>query len=69
MKNIFLNRVVKNFILMMIVLFSSEIIFRIVLNIPIFEWSLLRIFLGISIFSLILSVLYSFCGRVAGNVF
>lgn len=68
MKNIFLNRVVKNFILMMIVLFSSEIIFRIVLNIPIFEWSLLRIFLGISIFSLILSVLYSFCGRVAGNV-
>ncbi len=53
---------------MFLTFFSTEIIFRIVLNIPIWEWSLLRIFLGLTAISFLLGTLYSFCGRVAGNI-
>ena len=59
----------------MLTLFATEVIFRgvvsfvvPVVDLPIFDWAMLRIFLGINIISLLLSVLYSFCGRIAGNI-
>lgn len=65
---IFINKVFKNYFLMMITLMGVELIFRGVMHFPFADWALLRIFLGINIVSLLLGSLYSFCGRIAGNV-
>lgn len=64
----FYNNVFKNYFLLTITLFASEVIFRWVLKIPVFDWALLRIFVGINIISLILSAIFSFFGRIASNV-
>jgi hypothetical protein len=52
----------------MLTLFVVEIIFRIVLNFPILDFALLRTFLGVNVVALILGALYSFTGRIAGNI-
>lgn len=52
----------------MLTLFSGEIIFRWCIGLPILDWALLRIFLGINIVSLVCGALFSFCGRIAGNI-
>ena len=64
----FYNNVFKNYFLLTITLFASEIIFRWVLKIPVFDWALLRIFVGINIISLILSAIFSLFGRIVSNV-
>ena len=33
-----------------------------------FDFSLLRVFIGVNVLSLIFGVLFSFCGRIAGNI-
>lgn len=53
---------------MFITLFAVEVIFRIVLNMPLLDWSLLRIFIGINIVAMVLSVIFSFCGRIGSNI-
>lgn len=68
MKKIFLNRVIKNHLLLFLVLFIAEMIFRVVLEMPLIDWAVLRIFLGINIISMICSILFSFCGRIASNI-
>lgn len=68
MKNLFLNRAFKNYCLMFLTMFATELIFRKVLDIPIREWSTLRVFIGINIISIFLGILYSFTGRVLGNI-
>jgi len=65
---IFFNNVFKNYFIMMISIFISEIIFRLVLNISIIDFSTLRIFIGINIISLLLSVIFSFLGRIGSNI-
>lgn len=65
---IFYNNVFKNYFLLMLTLFSGEIIFRWCIGLPILDWALLRIFLGINIVSLVCGALFSFCGRIAGNI-
>lgn len=72
---IFYNNVFKNYFLLMVTLFATEIIFRVVVSmvvpvieLPLLDWAVLRIFVGINIISLILAVLFSFCGRIAGNI-
>ena len=45
---------------MVISLFICEIIFKIGTKMPIFDWSLLRIFIGVNIFALIISLILSF---------
>ena len=64
----FYNNVFKNYFLLTITMFASEIIFRYVLKIPILDWSLLRIFVGINIIALICSALFSFFGRIVANI-
>ena len=63
------NKVFKNYILLMLSLFAIEIIFRFVVDYPIIDWATLRIFLGINVISLVLSILLSFVGRIVGNIF
>lgn len=62
------NNVLKNYGLLFVTLFLVEIIFRLVSHMPIFDWALLRIFFGINIIALILAILFSLLGRIAGNV-
>lgn len=68
MKKLFRNRIIKNYLLMFITLFAVEVIFRLVLKMPLLDWSLLRIFVGINIISMTLSVIFSFCGRIGSNI-
>lgn len=65
---IFENKVFKNYLLLMICLFVLEVIFRLVLNLPLLDWAVLRIFLMINIISLIFGALFSFVGRIGGNI-
>ena len=72
---IFYNNAFKNYFLMMIFLFAVEVLFRIIVPIvvptvelPLLDWALLRIFIGINFISLLFGFLFSFCGRVAGNI-
>lgn len=65
---LFYNNVFKNYFLLMLTLFAEEIIFRWCVGLPILDWALLRIFLGVNIVSLICGALFSFCGRIAGNI-
>ena len=62
------SKTFKNYLCMMVTLMFAEVLFRMVSGITLFDFSLLRIFLGVNIISLILGALYSFCGRIAGNI-
>ena len=62
------NKVFKNYILLMITMFATELIFRYVVKAPIIDWAVLRIFLGINVISLLFSLLLSFVGRIVGNI-
>ena len=63
MKKLLTNKILKNYLLLIITLFGIEVIFRAVEKMPIFEWATLRIFVGLSIISLILSIIMSFCKK------
>ena len=52
---------------MLIVLFSIEIIFKLVLKISLKDWSILRIFIECNIISLVISLLVSKTGRIASK--
>ena len=60
MKYITKNKTLRLYIPMVISLFTCEIIFKIGTKMPIFDWSLLRIFIGVNIFALIISLILSF---------
>ncbi len=62
------SKTFKNYLCMMLTLMCAEILFRVVSGITLFDYALLRILLGVNIISLILGALYSFCGRIAGNI-
>ena len=64
----FYNNVFKNYFLLTLSLFASEIIFRAVSEIPVLDWAILRIFVGINIISLILSALFSLLGRITSCI-
>ncbi len=58
----------KNYLLMTITLFSTEIIFRLVMKMNIWEWSLLRVFVSLSIISLLVSLLLIKTKRVPTKI-
>ena len=68
MSNLYNNKTLKNFIYLILSLFLSEIIFKLIMNMPVFDWSTLRIFIGISLFSSILSLILSYASRIVANV-
>ena len=65
---IFYNNVFKNYFFLMLTLVIEEVIFRLILHMPLLEMHMLRIFLGINIISLICSLLFSFFGRIISKV-
>ncbi len=65
---IFYNNVFKNYFLLTITLLAEEIIFRTVTKLTIFDWTLLRTFIGINIIALICAALFSFFGRIGSNI-
>ena len=68
MIKLFYSKTFKNYVCMTLTLFLAEIIFRLISGFSILDFSLLRIFIGINIISLIFGMLFSFCGRIAGNI-
>ena len=68
MQSIYNNKVIRNFLYLVIGLFLSEIILKLVMNTPILDWSILRIFLGIVIISSIISLILSFTKRKVSNI-
>ena len=62
------NKVLKNYLLIMLPLLTIEIIFRVIMKLDLIDWAFVRIIIGVNIIALILGTLYSFCGRVAGNI-
>ena len=66
------NRILKNYVLLMVSFLIIEIIFRIIEQIPIIHYSSLRILLGLSILALFFSYLLSFLPKIiakVGNIF
>ena len=68
MSNLYNNKTLKNFIYLTFSLFLSEIIFKLIMNTPVIDWSTLRIFLGITIFSSIVCLILGFLNRIAANI-
>ena len=68
MQKLYNNKVIKNFLYLTSSLFISELILKLIMNIPILDWSLLRIFMGIIIISSIISILLSFTKRKTSNI-
>lgn len=62
------NKVLKNYVLLFVTTFLIEIIFRLVTKIPLFDFSVLRIFLVVNIIALFLAIMFSFLGRIGGNI-
>ncbi len=65
---IFYNNVFKNYFLLMLSLFASEVIFRYFTGINIIDISMGRVFLTVNIIALLLSAISSLFGRIAGNI-
>ena len=65
---IFFSNLFKNYFFLTITLFACEIIFRIVTGLNLLDWALLRIFIGVNIISLIVSIFSLIKARVIGNV-
>ncbi len=57
--NLFKNKLFKNYVIIVISLFLIEILFRVLLNLEILKWPLLRIFIGVNIISLIITMLFN----------
>lgn len=68
MKKILTNKITKNFLLLLVTLFGIEMIFKAVVDMSVLDWSTLRIFIGISIISLIISLVMSFCKKWIANI-
>ena len=62
------NKVLKNYLLIMLPLLAIEIIFRLIMKLDFLDWASLRIFIGVNVIAIALGTLYSFCGRIAGNI-
>ena len=57
MKKLRKNKLFKNYISLLIPLFIIEVLFKILLKMPILDWSTLRIFISCNIISLLISLI------------
>ena len=65
---IFLNKTLRNFLAFFSTLFLIEIIFRLISKLSLFDYSVIRIMIGIVVLSSILSVILSFTSKKVRNV-
>lgn len=68
MKKIFSNKWFKNYIILVVFLYIIEIMFKVLGGIPVFDWSLLRIFVGINILAVLFSFILRFCHKTVGMI-
>ena len=68
MKNLLKNNLIKNYFLLTIFLMLTEILFRIVSNIPLKSLALLRIFIGINFISILLSFILSWLNKKINKI-
>lgn len=68
MKNLLKNNLIKNYLLLTIFLMLTEILFRIVSNIPIKSLALLRIFIGVNFISILLSFIFSWFNKKINKI-
>ena len=63
------NKFFKPFCLLFSVSFLIEIIFKLIMNLPFIDWSLLRITIGLIIINIIISIIVSFSKPKVTNIF
>lgn len=63
------NKFFKPFCLLFSVSFLIEIIFKLIMNLPLIDWSLLRITIGLIIINIIISIIVSFSKPKVTNIF
>ncbi len=68
MKKIGKNKLFKNYISLLIPLFSIEIIFKILSNMSILDWATFRIFLSCNIIALFVSLITNVCSNKTSNI-
>lgn len=68
MKKIFSNKWFKNYIILVVFLYIIEIMFKVLGGIPVFDWSLLRIFVGVNILAVLFSFILRFCHKTVGMI-
>ncbi len=68
-KIVFRSKWFKNFYLYLITLFSVELIFSLLSGFDLIDWSTFRIFIGISAFSLLMSLIGSYLPKLCRRIF
>jgi len=68
MKKILTNKWFKNYVILFVSLFFIEILFKVLGNIPVFDWSLLRIFISTNILAVVISFILRFCHSLFGVI-
>lgn len=68
MKNLMRNKLIKNYISLLIPLFIVEVLFRVLSEIPVLDWAVFRIFLSCTIISLLISILTCFLKEKLGTI-
>ena len=69
MKKIMKNKLIKNYISLLLPLFILEVLFRSFEKMAILDWAVFRIFIGCSIFTLIISSITCFMKESIGRIF
>ena len=68
MKKLLNNNLIKNFLIILLFTFLLEITFRLICGATVFDVSLIRIFLGLSFISLIISFILSWTNKTCSKV-
>lgn len=68
MVKLFKNSYFKTYMTLLLSFLSIEIIFKLVSGIPLFDWSFLRVFLGLNLLVSILSLLLNYCNNIIKRI-
>lgn len=68
MVKLFKNSYFKTYMTLLLSFLSIEIIFKLVSGIPLFDWSFLRVFLGLNLLVSILSLLLNYCNNIVKRI-
>ena len=63
------NKTLKTFLILFSIIMVIEIIFKFVMNMPVFDWSIFRIAMSAAGFSALMAVILSFANNIVRNIF
>lgn len=69
MKTLLNNRVIKNYLILLIFMLLLEILFRVISDVKLFDISLIRIFIGLNFISLLISFILSWTNKLGTKIF